>query len=501
MTEFELGIPMEDISPCIEHYALEDLVTLLSNKCNTMVREFPIIKLQGEIISCKVFTRNTGISFSIRSGEYQFRCRAWSSMNIDIHTIKSLENTTCSVIGRIKRNYFNHNFEFLLELSENVTSESDDSTLKRLKELCEMNGYFDIRIRNKKLINWNVVKTIGIISKRETQGYNDFITQFKIPVTIILKEITLEGENTKQTLISAINEFNEDGTMADVIIIIRGGGSTIDISNSFDKIEIFDTMVKSRIPIITAIGHEADKGDKLVITRISDLDYPTPTRAAIEINEIMISPIIDKFKEELGNISDIFEENIGIIKEKEFANLQTLFDDAIKLKFGGVIVPIDSDYSSEFIIIQQNNTFYKLKLQNMLANCEKMSGITEKDVQLKTIIQDAIINEDVDIVKKHVKFITADVLQKKIINETIKRIKLIEKLSDQFENTTAKRHESVYCNYKILRCRELLDKLEAIKRCTLLVNLYEMHLWYIDVLENLNTSNSDDIKDVYAFGK
>ena len=36
-------------------------------------------------------------------------------------------------------------------------------------------------------------------------------------------------------------------------------------------------MKKSNVPIITAIGHEQDKGDKLLITNVSDIDFPTPT--------------------------------------------------------------------------------------------------------------------------------------------------------------------------------------------------------------------------------
>ena len=55
-------------------------------------------------------------------------------------------------------------------------------------------------------------------------------------------------------------------------MIIRGGGDTSGISNSFDTIELFDAIYSSKIPIITAIGHEADTGDKLLITNVSDYD-------------------------------------------------------------------------------------------------------------------------------------------------------------------------------------------------------------------------------------
>lgn len=48
--------------------------------------------------------------------------------------------------------------------------------------------------------------------------------QFKIPLNILLKEISLEGENTANDVINAIKNLQK---LCDVIIIIRGGGFTI----------------------------------------------------------------------------------------------------------------------------------------------------------------------------------------------------------------------------------------------------------------------------------
>ena len=62
----------------------------------------------------------------------------------------------------------------------------------------------------------------------------------------------------------------------DVIIIARGGGSVEDLM-SFNSEDLAKSVFNSKIPIITAIGHETDT---TIIDFVSDLRAPTPTAAA-----------------------------------------------------------------------------------------------------------------------------------------------------------------------------------------------------------------------------
>lgn len=265
---------------------IKRLNEILFERCCEVSEEFPEISLKGEIVDCKIFRNNSGISFKIKDEYGMFNCKSWNYWS----NIKENENSTCIISGFIKVNYFNNQYNFFLELNKDIIKENDNSSIKSLKEECQNKGYF----LNKKRVDWNFIRTIGIISKKETQGYNDFIKQLKVDFQIILKEIVLEGVNTEKTLINAIQDFqNED---VEAILIIRGGGSTIEISNSYDKMPIFDVMKNSNKPIITAIGHEADKDEKLLITSISDLDYPTPSRLAIEINKDRLRIIENELK-------------------------------------------------------------------------------------------------------------------------------------------------------------------------------------------------------------
>jgi exodeoxyribonuclease VII large subunit len=376
-------------------YPIALLNKTLSEVLDDSISNFPKIELKGEIIDCKIFKNNCGISFRIRDEfDNQFLCKAWASKGISIRNIKDNENTNCIIKGIIKQSYFNCRYEFILDLEEDLINENNISKIKTLRNYCEVNGLF----LNKKEINWNSIKSIGLISKRDTQGYNDFITQLKVPLVITLKEIALEGDGTSNEVIKAIEEFQE--FKLDFIIIIRGGGSTIDISNSFDKIELFQAIKISRIPIITAIGHEADKDDKLLITSVSDYDFPTPTRASLDLNLKITKPIINKLK--------VLESKVNISYKEIYINL---FDKLHKEYFKTPIIKIKDD--DEFILIEKNGKFYKIKL-----NLSDEIIITNDELKEKEMVEKAIKNYDLDTIKN---FIDKD-------NEIIKEIEMIKQM-------------------------------------------------------------------------
>lgn len=380
----------------IKKMNIREINEVLFERCCSISDEFPEMSLKGEIVDCKIFKNNSGISFKIKDEYGMFNCKCWNYKNIDIFSIKENENSTCIISGFIKVSYFNNHYDFILELNKDIIKENNKSIIKSLKEDCENRGYFI----NKKRIDWNSISKIGLISKKDTQGYNDFIKQLKVDFQIILKEIVLEGVNTEKTLIDAINEFQDEDVEA--ILIIRGGGSTIEISNSYDKMSIFEVIRNSNKPIITAIGHEADKDEKLLITSISDIDYPTPSRLAIEINK-------NKLK--------IIDEQLKIIKDKfmkkEYMILGIYVDKWIKEKYGAMIININED--DKFLIIENNERFYKMKLNFKKSN---EIFITKDDIRMKKMIEEGIKNYDINLVKKFRDYL----MDKTDLNDMIKEI-------------------------------------------------------------------------------
>ena len=455
-------------------YTISELNKILSDKCSDIISTFPTIKIKGEIIDCKIFKRNCGISFNISNQTEKFKCKSWLSNGINPHTIQTFENTNCIVIGNIIANHSMYGHDFYLDIKE-IIKENGDSKIKKLKELCETNGFFN----NKKSIIWNIVKKIGIISKKDTQGYNDFITQFNIPLEVILEEITLEGNNTEKLLINAINNFKN----IDIILIIRGGGSTSDISNSFDTINIYNAMKKSKIPIITAIGHEADKDDKLLITNISDFNYPTPSTAALEMNKIFIKPLLDKLTKILENIEDKFNDMIEIDTNNEYNTLKKLFLQFFNNKFNGQIININEN--EEYIIVQLGDNFYKIKI-----NLTDKININKKEILRMNNIYSAINDKEINTVFEEFKYFNTinNILIQKI-NNCIKEIKKLDKLEDKFNNSIPVKVKILYCKqYNLNECK--INKIQQI---------YNNTLWYKKILED--NDNKNDIKEIYNYLK
>ena len=86
----------------------------------------------------------------------------------------------------------------------------------------------------------------------------------------------MQGEQEEQSVITALNQVNEQADRFDVVVIIRGGGSTSDMSG-FDTLPLAENVANFPLPIITGIGHDRDE---CVLDMVSNTRVKTPTAAA-----------------------------------------------------------------------------------------------------------------------------------------------------------------------------------------------------------------------------
>ena len=445
-------------------YTPKQLNRIFLNNTTKISYNFRNINMIGDITSCKLW-KNGGMSFKLMNNNESFECKVWDRDGYDKKDVFEFENKTCKIFGYIKAEYF-YGHRFVLNVL-NINMETDDSKLKRLKEECNKKDYF----KHKKEIKWENIKKIGIISKNNTQGYNDFMKQYNKLIPIMFVEISLEGPNTSKQCIESIEKLQD----VDVIILIRGGGDTSEISNSYDKIELFDAIKKSKIPIITAIGHENDKGDKLLITEVSDKDYPTPSTAVYEINKIILDPVLKKLNAYLSKIESMIDDKFNKEYEKLYNGLKCLSTDYMNKKFGGPILKIEND--EKFILIEKDGYLYKNSI-----NFNGKMDFTAEEVSYYGKINDAIDDNDIETIEKYFNVTENNNTLIENIKEYIKKIKKISKLEDSFENVNPKL-------YKILYCKKCDINDFKIKK---LIQLYSMNLKYIKIFEE-----NDDKTDVY----
>jgi len=122
---------------------------------------------------------------------------------------------------------------------------------------------------------------IAVVSSSKAAGYQDFINHLlNNPYGYVfvpeLFEAVLQGETTETSVIDALNMISDEAERFDVVVIIRGGGSTTDLS-WFDSYEIAYHVTQFPLPVLTGIGHEKDQS---VTDMVAWRALKTPTAVA-----------------------------------------------------------------------------------------------------------------------------------------------------------------------------------------------------------------------------
>lgn len=146
---------------------------------------------------------------------------------------------------------------------------------EQLKKKLEAQGYFD-PARKKPLPRYP--ETVGIVTSPTGAAIRDMVniaTRRFLPAKLILFPCLVQGENAPPQISRGIRYFNET-LPVDVIIIGRGGGSLEELW-AFNDERLADEIFRSRVPVISAVGHETDFS---ISDFVADVRAPTPSAAA-----------------------------------------------------------------------------------------------------------------------------------------------------------------------------------------------------------------------------
>ena len=281
---------------------------------------------------------------------------------------------------------------------------------------------------------------VGVITSPTGSVIHDIINRIneRFPVKVDLWPVLVQGKESAGTIINAIKGFNDPRYIEqpDVIIIARGGGSVEDLM-TFNDEELAIAVFESKIPIVSAIGHETDT---TIIDYVSDLRVPTPTAAAEKVvpvrdeliqdvkvyserilnsmqriifiksnllsnlSKLIREPkfILESFKNIFINISKDLNNSYSILGEKKFNDLHTLFIKLIspenflklkKIQFHNIKKNMELQINQKINI--QNSLFENLKrllLSNSIDNNLK-KGFVLLQKSKKIIRQSSQLNK------------------------------------------------------------------------------------------------------------
>lgn len=156
--------------------------------------------------------------------------------------------------------------------------------IKRLTD----EGVIDL---NKELPFPLLPQRVAVISSATAAGYGDFCDQlaanrYGFVFYPHLFQSPMQGSGVEQGIISALDRIAANIDMWDVVVIIRGGGATSELS-CFDTYDLANNCAQFPIPIITGIGHQRDES---VLDMVAHTRAKTPTAAA----ELLIHAMLEQ---------------------------------------------------------------------------------------------------------------------------------------------------------------------------------------------------------------
>jgi exodeoxyribonuclease VII large subunit len=189
--------------------------------------------------------------------------------------------------------------------------------LEQRKKKFAASGLFD-QIHKKHIPKYP--HRIGVITSPTGAVIQDILHRIeeRYPLNVILWPVPVQGDDSSELITEAIRGFNnidiEESIKPDVIIVARGGGSIEDLW-AFNEENIVNAVFESKIPIISAIGHETDT---TLIDLVSDLRAPTPTAAAE-----FVTPVKSELYEVVRKAQKELDQNIefSIDEKKQYFKL------------------------------------------------------------------------------------------------------------------------------------------------------------------------------------
>ena len=234
---------------------------------------FPRIWIQGEISNFKQHTSGH-LYFTLKDEGAQLSAVMWRSRVANL-TLVPEDGMKVIARGSITVYPPRGNYQIDCDQIQPVGIGELQLAFERLKKKLAAEGLFDPE--HKKPIP-EYPGRIGIVTSQTGAALQDIrsVLLRRFPsVEVILVPVRVQGIGAAEEIAAAVNDLNRYGKV-DVMIVGRGGGSLEDLW-AFNEEVVARAIYDSRIPVISAVGHEIDFS---IADFVADLRAPTPSAAA-----------------------------------------------------------------------------------------------------------------------------------------------------------------------------------------------------------------------------
>ena len=248
-------------------FSVSDLIASVNQ---TFEYAYNDIEVEGEVASFKV-NQNKFIFFDIKDEAGSLNCfmTIWQ-LRIPIEDgMKVVIVATPKITGWGK---FSLTVKSIRPSGEGAIKKSHEI----LKAKLDTEGLFAL---DRKRTLPRYPRHIAVISSVQAAGYADFVKILNDRwggLVIDVASVQVQGTDAPDQIIQAINFFNQQELLPEILVIIRGGGSADDLS-AFNDEPLVRAIAASRIPTLVGVGHETDES---LSDLVADVRAATPSNAA-----------------------------------------------------------------------------------------------------------------------------------------------------------------------------------------------------------------------------
>lgn len=257
--------------PNLMEYSVSEISHALKR---TLEDTFGHVRVRGEISGYRGAHSSGHAYFSIKDEGAKLDAVIWRGSFARLRA-RLQEGLEVIATGRITSYPGKSSYQIIIENIEPAGVGALMALLEERRRRLAAEGLFD-PARKRPLPH--LPRLIGVVTSPTGAVIRDILHRLndRFPRHVMVWPVRVQGETAAGEVAAAIQGFNAMATPPDLIIVARGGGSLEDLW-AFNEEVVVRAAAASRVPLISAIGHETDT---TLIDHAADYRAPTPTAAA-----------------------------------------------------------------------------------------------------------------------------------------------------------------------------------------------------------------------------
>jgi exodeoxyribonuclease VII large subunit len=238
--------------------------------------EFVDVWVEGEVSNLK-FAASGHWYFSLKDEKSQVRAVVWK-MDTRLVRFRPKDGMKVLVRGQLRVYPPRGEYQISVQVLEPLGKGSLQQAFEELREKLEREGLFDpARKRPIPMLPHR----IGVVTSPTGAVLRDILRVLRgryVNLEVLVYPALVQGDGAAAEIVRGIRALNRLGGL-DVIVLARGGGSLEDLW-AFNEEAVARAIAASRIPTISAVGHETDF---TIADFVADVRAPTPSAAAEQV--------------------------------------------------------------------------------------------------------------------------------------------------------------------------------------------------------------------------